>query len=243
MPADGRAAASSRPRRTSRPSPPTASAARRASTSPATRAATAPTRACARARAIARCCSTSRRTSRASTSGRRRRPYERAERLAAEAYGAGAHLVPDQRRDPGQPRAVPGAGAARRARSSCSATRTRSVIDGLVLQRRPADASSRPSTTTSSGWRTASRRRRSTRRWRACARRPRPRSSSRRPTTGWPPTSAACAEVAHAAGVAADRRPRLGRRTSASTPTLPEIAAARSAPTPCSPRRTRSSAA
>ena len=40
-------------------------------------------------------------------------PYERAERLAAEAYGARRDLVSDQRSDPGQPRAVPGAGAAR----------------------------------------------------------------------------------------------------------------------------------
>ena len=53
---------------------------RRASTSPATRAARAPTRAALRRSATARCCSTSRRTSRASTSGPSPTPYERAER-------------------------------------------------------------------------------------------------------------------------------------------------------------------
>ena len=63
----------SRPRRTSRRSPRTASGARRASTSPATRAARAPTPGCGPRSATGRCCSTSRRTSRGSTSGPRRR--------------------------------------------------------------------------------------------------------------------------------------------------------------------------
>ena len=42
----------------------------------------------------------------------------------------GAHVLPHQRRDPGQPCAVPGAGAAGRARSSRSATRTRRSSTG-----------------------------------------------------------------------------------------------------------------
>ena len=79
---------SSRPRPTSTRSSPTASAVPGASTSPATRAARAPTRGCASRSATARWRSTSRRTSRASTSAVARRPTSEAERLAAEAHGA-----------------------------------------------------------------------------------------------------------------------------------------------------------
>ena len=43
-------------------------------------------------------------------------PYERAEQLAAEAYGARVLVVPHERRDAGQPRTVPRARAARGAR-------------------------------------------------------------------------------------------------------------------------------
>ena len=66
-------------------------------------------------------------------------PYERAELLAAEAYGARALVVPHQRRDAGQPRALPGARAARARRSSCSATRTRRSSTGSCSQRRRPD--------------------------------------------------------------------------------------------------------
>ena len=68
-----------------------------------------------------------------------------------------------------------------------------------------------------------------------------PRSSSRRPTTGWPPTSPACAEVAHARGRAARRRPAPGARTSASTRRCRRARCTQGADA-CSPRRTRSSA-
>ena len=78
----------SRPRRTSTRSSRTGSAARPASTCPATRRATAPTSACAPRSAGRRSSSTSRRTSTASTSGPAPTPFERAEQLAAEAYGA-----------------------------------------------------------------------------------------------------------------------------------------------------------
>ena len=78
----------SRPRRTWRRSPPTASAARRASTSPATRAATAPTPGCAPRWATARCCSTCPQDIEGIDVGPSPTPYERAEQLAAEAYGA-----------------------------------------------------------------------------------------------------------------------------------------------------------
>ena len=91
------------------------SGARAASTCPATRAGRAPIPACARRSASTRWPPTCRRTSTASTSARRRPPYERAERLAAQAFGARADVLPHQRRDAGQPRAVPGARAARHA--------------------------------------------------------------------------------------------------------------------------------
>ena len=83
-----RARPSSRPRPTWRPSSRTRRAARPASTCPATRAAPAPTRACAPRSAGPRWAPTSRRTSRASTSGPEPTPYQRAELLAAEAHGA-----------------------------------------------------------------------------------------------------------------------------------------------------------
>ncbi len=97
---------------------------RPASTCPATRAAREPILACAPRSATARCCSTSRRTSRGSTSGPRRRPYERAEALAADGLRRRAHLVPHQRRHPGQSRPLPGPRPARDARWCSSATRT-----------------------------------------------------------------------------------------------------------------------
>ena len=98
-----------------------------------------------------------------------------------------ALVVPHERRDPGQPRALPRARAARARGSSPSATRTRrsSTASSSAAGSR---ASSRPSTTRSSASRTASRRTRS--RPRCARRRTRaPRSSSRRPTTAWRPTS------------------------------------------------------
>ena len=80
-------------------------------------------------------------------------------------------------------------------------------------------------------------------RGRAGARRrtPAPPSSSRRPTTAWRPTSRAAPRSAHAAGVplVVDQAwgPHFGFH-----PDLPPSRARSSAPTRCSPRRTRSSA-
>ena len=144
--------------------------------------------------------STSRRTSTGIDLGPSPTPYERGRAPRRRGLRRRAHVVPDQRRDAGQPRAVPGAGAARRARRRAAQLARLARRRARALRRR-ARASSRPSTTTSSAWPTASRRgalrgaRSRPRRTRA------PRSSSRRPTTGWPPTSPGCAEVAHAAGV------------------------------------------
>ncbi len=81
--------ASCPPRRIWRRSSPTASGARSASTSPGTRAVRAPIRGCAARWASEPWPWTSARTSRASTSGPSPTPYERAEQLAAAAYGAG----------------------------------------------------------------------------------------------------------------------------------------------------------
>ena len=136
--------------------PRTASAAPRASTSPATRAARAPTRACAPRSATGRCCSTCPRTSRGSTSGPSPTPYERAEALAAEAYGAartwfltngatqGNHALCLALAPPGH------AGGA-------AAQLAREPDRRAGAERRVARRSSRPSTTPSWGWRTASR--------------------------------------------------------------------------------------
>ena len=52
-------------------------------------------------------------------------PFQRAEQLAAEAHGAARSWFLTNGATPGQPRALPRAGAARRARWSSSATRTR----------------------------------------------------------------------------------------------------------------------
>ena len=107
-----------------------------------------------RARRAARCCSTSRRTSRGSTSGPSPTPYERAEQLAADGIRGRAHLVPHQRRDAGQPRAVPGAGAARRAGSDpaqlarepdrrARAERRHGELRGARVRRRAGDGARR----------------------------------------------------------------------------------------------------
>ena len=167
-------------------------------------------------------------------------PYERAEQLAAEALRRRALVVPHQRRDPGQPRARASRWRRSARRSSCSATRTRRVVDGLVLSGGVPDASSRRSTRTSSGMahgvtpeslaaalaRDAGRARRVHRladllrhgRRRRGLRRGLPRRRRRRSSST-----------------------RRGARTSASTPTC-RRARSRWAPTRCSPRRTRSSA-
>ena len=179
-----------------------ASAARRASTSPATRAARAPTPACATRSASARW----RSTCPQDIHGHRPRPVADALRARRAARRRGlrrrAHVVPDQRRDAGQPRA--------------RASRSRRSARAIVAQRNSH----------------ASRRRRARALAAACPTFVAPeyddelgmahgvdaggarggagahapdararRSSSRRPTTGWPPTSPGCAEVAHAAGV------------------------------------------
>ena len=130
----GRAPArpSSPARPTSRPSSRTPRAARPASTCPATRAARAPTRACAPRSAGPRWAPTSRRTSRASTSGRSRRPT------------SGRSCWPPRRT---APRARSSSPTAPRRATTRSASRSRrsarplvvqrnshaSVIDGLVL--------------------------------------------------------------------------------------------------------------
>ena len=120
-----------------------------------------------------------------------------------------AHLVSHQRRHPGQPRVVPGAGAARRARGA-PAQLARQPDRRPGAERRAGPASWRPSTTTSSGMAHGVTPEALARRARARSRTRRPRSSSRPPTTGWRPTSRACAEVAHARRRGADRRLRLG---------------------------------
>ena len=86
---------------------------------------------------------------RASTSGPRRRPTS-APSARRRGLRRRAHVVPDQRRDAGQPRAVPGAGAARRARRRAAqlARLARRRARALAAGCRP---SSRPSTTPSSG--------------------------------------------------------------------------------------------
>ena len=163
-------------------------------------------------------------------------------RRAARRRGVrrGAHVLPHQRRDPGQPRAVPRARAARARGSSPSATRTRRSSTGSCSAA-GSRASSRPSTTTELGHhalRDAGRARGA--RWRARRTRAR-RSSSRRPTTAWPPTSPGCAEVAHARRGAAGRRPVVGPALR-----LPRGACrrprCRRARTRCSRARTRSPA-
>ena len=142
-------------------SPPTGSAARPASTCPATRAAPAPTRVCARALGDRALLLDIPQDIEGIDVGPSPTPYEQAEQLAAVAYGAEHDLVSDQRRDAGQPRAVPGAGQAAATTCSSSATRTPSIDRRAGAVGRAARASSRPSTTTSSGWPTASRPRRS----------------------------------------------------------------------------------
>ena len=126
-------------------------------------------------------------------------PYERAEQLAAEAYGAARSWFLTNGATQGNHAlclALAPLGAPRRR----AAQRARVGDRRPGALRRPADAGSRPSTSRSSAWRTASRRSRSRRRSRPRPARA-PRSSSPPPTTAWRPTSKGCAEVAHAAGV------------------------------------------
>ena len=116
-------------------------------------------------------------------------PY--AARGAARRRGVrrGALVVSDQRRHPGQPRVVPGAGAAGRARGR-AAQRARVRDRRARALGRAADVGGAASTSPSSAWRTASRRTRCEPRWRRRRARA-PRSSSPPPTTGWRPTSRA----------------------------------------------------
>ena len=90
----------------------------------------------------------------ASTSGAEPTPFEQAQRLAAEAWGARARVVPGQRRLAGQPRGGPRARPPRATRWWCSATRTRARSTRSCC-RACARPSSRPSSTPSSGSRTA----------------------------------------------------------------------------------------
>ena len=152
--------------------------------------------------------STSRRTSTASTSARRRRPYERGRAPRRRGPRRGAHVVPDQRRHAGQPRAVPRAGAARHARRRPAQLARLAGRRARALGRR-AGLRRRPSTTPSWAWRTASSRPRCATRWRGA-----PDAAAAfivSPTYyGMAADVAGCAEVAHAAGVPLDRRPGLG---------------------------------
>ena len=183
--------------------------------------------------------STSRRTSTASTSGRRRR------RTSAR---SSSPPRPTARRarssSPTAPRRATTRSASRSRRSarrsSCSATRTRRSIDGLVLSRRAAELRRARVRRRSSAWRTASRPSRSRRRSRAT---PDARAAFIVSPTyyGMAADVAGCAEVAHARRRAARRRPVLG--PALRLPPRPAAdGAARRAPTRCSPRRTRSPA-
>ena len=158
-------------------------------------------------------------------------PYERAEALAAEAYGARAHVVPDQRRDAGQPRAVPRARAAGRARRRAAqlarlarrrarAQRRHAVVRRARVRRRAGHGARRHA-------RGAARGAASDAATRA------PRSSSRRPTTGWPPTSRAAPRSRHDARRPARRRPGLGPALRL-PPRPAAVARWRRAPTRCS---------
>ena len=197
-------------------------------------------RRCASRSATARWPSTSRRTSRASTSGPSPTPYERAEALAAEAYGAARTWFLTNGATQGNHAlclalAPLGRGSSRsatRTRRSSTASSSAAACPSFVAPEYDAELGHGP-------------RRHARRRCaRALRRRPRTRarcSSSRRPTTGWCADVAGCAEVAHAAGVplVVDQAwgPHFGFH-----PDLPRQRAARWAPTRCSPRRTRSSA-
>ena len=112
-------------------------------------------------------------------------PYERAEQLAAAAYGARRTWFLTNGATQGNHAlclalAPTGTSVVLQRNSHAS------MVDGLVLSGGTPSWVA-PSTTPSSGWRTASPRRRSRRHWRATRRRA-PRSSSRPPTTGWRPT-------------------------------------------------------
>ena len=60
-------------------------------------------------------------------------PYERAEAARRRGLRRRAHVVPHERRDAGQPRAVPRARAARARASSSQRNSHASLVDGLVL--------------------------------------------------------------------------------------------------------------
>ena len=129
---------------------------RRASTCPATRAARAPTRGCARAigdRADGRRAGGHR--------GDRPRAVADAVRARRGAGGRGARrgalVVPDQRRHARATTRLPRARRRSARASSSSATRTPRVVDGLVLSRRHADLRRAGVRARSWGWRTASR--------------------------------------------------------------------------------------
>ncbi len=147
----------SRRRPTWRRSPPTASAARPASTFPATRAGRAPTRECAWPSASGRCCSTSPRTSRESTSVRRRRLTSGPSELAAEAYGAERAWFLTNGATQGNHAlclAMAAAGNAGRAPAQLPRQHDRRADP----ERRRSPPGWRPSTTRSWAWPTASRR-------------------------------------------------------------------------------------
>ncbi len=186
-----------------------ASAAPGASTSPATRAARAPTRACATRSASDALMLDVPQDIRGIDLG----PVADALRAGRAARRRGlrrdAHVVPDQRRDAGQPRALPGARAARR-------TRRRAAQLARVGRRRAGAVSGGVPAFVAPEYdaelRHGARRRRRRRSQAALAGAPDARAAFIVSPTyyGMAADVAGCAEVAHAAGVAARRRPVLG---------------------------------
>ena len=92
---------------------PTPNATRAASMFPVTRAARAPTRACSRRVGEQALALDIPALTYGIDAGPAPTPFQLAQQMAAEAWGARRTLVPDQRRHPGQPRRLPGARAAR----------------------------------------------------------------------------------------------------------------------------------
>ena len=166
-------------------------------------------------------------------------PYERAERLAAEAFGAARSWFLTNGATQGNHALclalAPLGHADRRPAQLARVDRRRARAERRDPELRRARVRRRARHHALRHARRRSRRRCARRRTRA------PRSSSRRPTTAWPPTSPGCAEVAHARRRAARRRPVLGPALR-----LPRRRCrrprCRRAPTRCSRARTRSPA-
>ena len=165
-------------------------------------------------------------------------PYERAEQLAADAFGAARTFFLTNGATQGN-HALCLALAPLGTRIVAQRNSHASIVDGLVL------SGGLPSFVAPGVRRRARHhalrhaRRRSSGRWRRAGR-ARPRSSSRRPTTAWPPTSPGSPR-SRTAPASRSSSTRPGARTSAST-TRCRRPRSRRAPTRCSPARTRSPA-